>query len=77
MTDISTCMKCGTQEHIDLLDAKPPPGANPETCDWTHFECIACYGFGWDTTLSPGEMQAASIVSALKPLYLKYYEKAG
>jgi hypothetical protein len=68
------CMKCGTREHIDLIDAKAPPGnPDPDNAEWAHFECIACYGPGWDSTLRADEMQAKSVAPHLKPLYLKYY----
>lgn len=44
------CMACGRLTEIDLLDAKPEPGCDPDTADWTRLECEGCYGDGW----SPG-----------------------
>lgn len=74
--DYINCMTCGTREHIDLIDAKAPP-TDPENQDWEHFECVSCYGPGWDTTLSPQEMLAKSVAPHLKPLYFKYYAGIG
>jgi hypothetical protein len=71
------CMKCGIREHIDLIDAKAPPGCpDPENADFEHFECIACYGPGWDTNLTANEMQALSIAPSLRDFYLDYFRKS-
>lgn len=41
------CHGCGTPTPAHLIDAKPPPGANPETADWSVLHCQRCYGPGW------------------------------
>lgn len=45
--DYIRCMTCGVREHIDLIDAKAPP-TDPDNPDWEWFECVACYGPGWN-----------------------------
>lgn len=72
--DHFACHTCGTREHIDLLDFKAPPGhPDPDNADFTHCECVACYGPGWETNLSAEEMQGHSIAPQLKPLYISYF----
>lgn len=74
--DYFPCMKCGVREHIELLDAKAPPGhPDPDNANFEHFECIACYGPGWETNVRPDEMQSLSIAPALRDLYLAYFRK--
>lgn len=71
---IFACHTCGTREHIELLDAKAPPGhPDPDDADFEHFECIACYGPGWGTSVKASEMQALSVAPHLKPNYLNYF----
>lgn len=72
--DHFACMKCGTLEHIELLDAKAPPGhPDPDNANFEHFECIECYGPGWETNLTAEEMQSLSVALRLRQQYLNYY----
>lgn len=45
--DVLPCACCGKLTEIDMLDAKPEPGEDPETADFTRLECRTCYGPGW------------------------------
>ena len=47
LADTAPCRGCGRETPYVLLDAKPPPGADPETADWTELFCQSCYGPGW------------------------------
>lgn len=42
-----TCRACGLVTNINLLDAKPEHGCDPETADFTRLECADCYGPGY------------------------------
>jgi len=41
------CAACGRPFAYEELDAKPEPGADPETADFTRLECRDCYGPGF------------------------------
>jgi hypothetical protein len=63
---IGHCTKCGTAEHMHLLDGKSPTG--DENDDFTAIECIKCYGSGWCPTGGPDDIKL-SIAADLKPFY--------
>lgn len=53
--ELVACMTCGKMVDIDLLDAKPQPGADPETADFDLLECKECYGPGWVPAIMDAE----------------------
>lgn len=65
--DTIACHGCGRREHAELIDAKPQPGTDPETSDWTRLECVACYGPGWEP-VGEGSLDL-SVRPDLKPYY--------
>jgi hypothetical protein len=73
MKDTALCMKCGTVEHLNLLDGKNP---SDENGDFTQIECIACYGPGWLPTSGPEDFKL-SVAPALVAQYAAYLARAG
>jgi hypothetical protein len=64
--DISPCSKCGTMEHINLLDGKPSSG--DENDDFDLILCIQCYGPGWCPTRGEEDIRL-SVEPRFAPLY--------
>lgn len=73
MTDTGKCAKCGIEEHIHLLDAKPSDG-DWEGGEYDRLECVRCYGEGYE--LLALEHIKLSIAPELAPFYAAYKRKA-
>lgn len=50
LADTCPCHRCKTPTPVVLLDSKPPPGADPDTADFTVLLCRPCYGPDWCPT---------------------------
>lgn len=71
MSNLIKCCKCGILEHINLIDMKPPAGADPESADFTEPHCVMCYGPGWCPAMSQEDI-ALSVVPKYAQLYQQW-----